>query len=157
MYGCRDGLRGLLVGGRAGAGLGYCAGFSRLPAPVLAPFGNDLMEPGDPEDKEGKGLTPSQLKEAELKIAYTIQSRVDLLLKEDTIDALAESGLKEVWVGAESGSQKIIDAMDRRVDVVKTREMINLAKQHGIEAGTFIMLGYPGETKEDIKYFVLNL
>ena len=46
------------------------------------------------------------VKEKELKFTYKIQSRVDLLLEEDTIDALAESGAETVWVGAESGSQK---------------------------------------------------
>jgi radical SAM superfamily enzyme YgiQ (UPF0313 family) len=44
----------------------------------------------------------AELKQRKLDIKYYIQSRVDLLLKEDNIDALAESGLEEVWVGAES-------------------------------------------------------
>jgi radical SAM superfamily enzyme YgiQ (UPF0313 family) len=89
-------------------------------------------------------------------IPYEIISRADRL-NEEVIKTLKASGCFRIWVGAESGSQKIIDAMDRRVDVMQTRAMINLAKQHGLEAGTFIMLGYPGETKEDIKETIEHL
>jgi tRNA A37 methylthiotransferase MiaB len=51
-----------------------------------------------------------------------------------------------LWIGAESGSQKVLDLMDRRVDAVKTRELSNLLEVRN-EAGTFIMLGYPGEER----------
>ncbi len=47
--------------------------------------------------------------------------------------------------------------MDRRVDVNQVREMIRLTRKHGIEAGTFIMLGYPGETEEDIEETIRHL
>jgi len=89
-------------------------------------------------------------------IPYEIISRADRL-NEDVIKVLKASGCKRVWVGAESGSQTIIDAMDRRVDVVKTREMIKLAKSYGVEAGTFIMLGYPGESKKEIQETIDHL
>ncbi|MDX2173017.1 MAG: radical SAM protein [Bacteroidota bacterium] len=89
-------------------------------------------------------------------IPYEIISRADRL-NEEVILTLKESGCKRIWIGAESGSQKIIDAMDRRVSVIETQNMIQLAKKHGIEAGTFIMLGYPGETKEDIKQTINHL
>ena len=61
------------------------------------------------------------------------------------------------WIGAESGSQKVIDLMDRRVEVEQVRNMIQLARQHGLEAGTFIMLGYPGETEADIEETIRHL
>lgn len=97
-----------------------------------------------------------QVKKQNAIIPYEIISRADRL-NEEVIKTLKASGCFRIWVGAESGSQKIIDAMDRRVDVMKTREMIRLAKQHGIEAGTFIMLGYPGETKADIRETIEHL
>src|SRR5688572_8729559 len=78
-------------------------------------------------------------------------------MNEEVIKMLKETGCFRVWIGAESGSQKVIDLMDRRVDVVKVRDMIRLARQHGIEAGTFIMLGYPGETEEDIEETIQHL
>ena len=97
-----------------------------------------------------------EVKKKDAVIPYEIISRADRL-NEEVIKTLKDSGCFRVWVGAESGSQKIIDAMDRRVDVMQTREMIRLAKQHGLEAGTFIMLGYPGETKHDIKETIEHL
>jgi anaerobic magnesium-protoporphyrin IX monomethyl ester cyclase len=89
--------------------------------------------------------------EKNLKFQYKIQSRVDLLLKEDTIDALAASGLQQVWVGAESGSQKILDAMDKGTSVEEIREATKLLKKRGIEVCFFLQFGYLGETKADIK------
>lgn len=91
-----------------------------------------------------------ELKKRNLSIAYTIQSRVDLLLKEDTIDALAASGLKEVWVGAESGSQKILDAMDKGTKVEQIYEATKLLKAKGVRVAFFLQFGYLGEEKEDI-------
>ena len=73
------------------------------------------------------------------------------------IQLLKEGGCFRVWFGAESGSQKVIDLMDRRVDVNQVRDMIRLTKNYGIETGTFIMLGYPGETETDIKDTIHHL
>jgi anaerobic magnesium-protoporphyrin IX monomethyl ester cyclase len=90
------------------------------------------------------------LKAEKLNISYYIQSRVDLLLKEDTIDALAESGLEEVWVGAESGSQAILDAMDKETKVEQIYEATTLLKKKDIKVAFFIQFGYLNETKADI-------
>lgn len=97
-----------------------------------------------------------ELNRTGLKINYECITRADRL-NEEVIGLLKQTGCFRVWIGAESGSQKIIDLMDRRVEVQQVREMIVLAKQFGIEAGTFIMLGYPGETEEDIKETVHHL
>ena len=78
-------------------------------------------------------------------------------MDENTLNVLKESGAYRVWIGSESGSQKIIDAMDRRVTVKYVRDMIKLAKLKGLETGTFIMLGYPTETEEDILETILHL
>ena len=85
-----------------------------------------------------------------LIISYEIITRADRL-NEEAVQILKQSGCFRVWIGAESGSQKIIDAMDRRVKVEQVRSMIQLVKSYGMEAGTFIMLGYPGEDEDDIK------
>lgn len=71
-------------------------------------------------------------------------------LNNEVLGMLKDAGCFRVWIGAESGSQKILDAMDRRVDATQVQSMIMAAQKHGMEAGTFIMLGYPGETEEDI-------
>ena len=91
-----------------------------------------------------------------LKIQFECITRADRL-NEKVIRVLKECGCFRVWIGAESGSQRIIDAMDRRVDVGQVREMIKAARRAGIQAGTFIMLGYPGETEADIRETVEHL
>ena len=71
-------------------------------------------------------------------------------LNEEILRLLKEAGCFRIWIGAESGSQKIIDLMDRRVDVHHVKKMIQDTNAMGIETGTFIMLGYPGEDESDI-------
>jgi anaerobic magnesium-protoporphyrin IX monomethyl ester cyclase len=90
------------------------------------------------------------LEDKKIKIRYKIQSRVDLLLQEDTLDALVQSGIDTIWVGAESGSQKILDAMDKGTKVEEIYEATRLMKRKGIRVGFFLQFGYLGETEEDI-------
>jgi anaerobic magnesium-protoporphyrin IX monomethyl ester cyclase len=89
-------------------------------------------------------------------IPYEIITRADRM-SEEVIEILKATGCFRVWIGAESGSQKIVDAMDRRVDVKMVRDMIIQTKKAGMEAGTFIMLGYPGEQRSDIKETIHHL
>ncbi len=98
----------------------------------------------------------NELKMRNLIFPYECITRADRM-NEQVISQLRASGCFRVWIGAESGSQKVIDLMDRRVDVRQVQEMIQLAKRHGLQAGTFIMVGYPGETKEDIYATVEHL
>jgi anaerobic magnesium-protoporphyrin IX monomethyl ester cyclase len=91
-----------------------------------------------------------KLKAKQLKIRFKIQSRADLLLQEDTVEALAQSGAETVWIGAESGSQKILDAMDKGITVWQIQEAASLLRRHGIRTGFFLQFGYLGETREDI-------
>ncbi|MEL6867674.1 MAG: radical SAM protein [Bacteroidota bacterium] len=91
-----------------------------------------------------------ELQKRQLNISFECITRADRLNK-DIVQVLKDCGCFRVWIGAESGSQKILDAMDRRVEVQQVREMIVEARNQGMQAGTFIMLGYPGETEEDIR------
>jgi radical SAM superfamily enzyme YgiQ (UPF0313 family) len=97
-----------------------------------------------------------ELRKNDLIIPYECITRADRM-NDDVIRMLKETGCFRVWIGAESGSQKVIDLMDRRVDVNQVRDMIKLSKKHHIEAGTFIMLGYPGETQKDIEETIRHL
>jgi anaerobic magnesium-protoporphyrin IX monomethyl ester cyclase len=90
------------------------------------------------------------VEQEKLKFRFMIQSRVDLLLQEDNIAALAHAGCETVWVGAESGSQKILDAMEKGTKVEQIHEATKLLKKHHIHPAFFLQFGYPGETKEDI-------
>jgi radical SAM superfamily enzyme YgiQ (UPF0313 family) len=78
-------------------------------------------------------------------------------LNDEILQLLKEAGCYRIWIGAESGSQKIIDAMDRRVDVNVVKEAIQKTNAIGMETGTFIMLGYPGEDEKDISETITYL
>lgn len=92
-----------------------------------------------------------ELKKEDVKINYKIQSRADLLVKDDTVKNLAESGCDEVWIGAESGSQKVLDAMDKGTSIQQIEESTALMKNYGIKPCFFLQFGYLGEDWEDIK------
>lgn len=83
-------------------------------------------------------------------LPFKVQTRVDLLTPA-AVAALKRAGCAEVWMGAESGSQKVLDAMDKdtRVEQIE-RARHNLA-QAGIRACYFLQFGYPGETWSDIR------
>lgn len=86
----------------------------------------------------------------DVKTAFKIQSRADLLVQEQYVADLAAAGCKEVWLGAESGSQKILDAMDKGITVDQIKTARDQLQDHDIRAAFFIQYGYPGETMEDI-------
>jgi anaerobic magnesium-protoporphyrin IX monomethyl ester cyclase len=66
-------------------------------------------------------------------------------------------GCYRLWIGAESGSQKVLDAMKRRTNAERVRAMVHLLQKHGIEVGMFIMLGYDGEERSDLEATVEHL
>lgn len=80
---------------------------------------------------------------------FMIQTRVNLM-RPAPVAALAAAGAEEVWLGVESGSQKILDAMDKGSKVEQVRSATRTLKEHGIRACWFIQLGYLGEEWEDV-------
>lgn len=80
---------------------------------------------------------------------FMMQSRANLM-KGEAVAALAKAGAAEVWLGVESGSQKILDAMNKGSLVEEARTATRNLKAHGIRACWFIQLGYPGESWEDL-------
>jgi anaerobic magnesium-protoporphyrin IX monomethyl ester cyclase len=87
----------------------------------------------------------------ELRFKFKMQGRVDLLLQENNILDLARAGCENIWMGAESGSQRILDAMDKGTTVQQIYEATRLLKKCGIKPSFFIQFGYLTETKEDIE------
>jgi radical SAM superfamily enzyme YgiQ (UPF0313 family) len=85
-----------------------------------------------------------------VKTPFKCLSRADLLLKEDNISHLASAGCESIWIGAESGSQKILDAMDKGTTIEQIYESTRLLKSHGIKICFFLQFGYSGETKAEI-------
>lgn len=84
-------------------------------------------------------------------IPFKSLNRVDLLLRGRTIPALARAGAQIVWVGAESGSQKILDAMDKGTQVTQIYAATKQLQAHGVKVAFFLQFGYPGETREDVE------
>jgi len=65
--------------------------------------------------------------------------------------ALAAAGCRTLWMGAESGSQKVLDAMEKGLGVDDIRNANRFLKAEGIAVGVFLQFGYPGETWSDIE------
>jgi len=83
-------------------------------------------------------------------IPFKIQSRVDLMTPHAAQD-LADAGCFEVWMGAESGSQEILDAMQKGTTVRHILEACNNLESVGIRRCLFLQFGYPGENWVDIQ------
>lgn len=96
------------------------------------------------------------LKERGVRIPFECISRADRL-SERVVATLAEMGCYRVWNGSESGSQTVLDAMDRKVKVRDVQEKTHLLQRYSIEAGMFIMLGYEGEGIRELEETVEHL
>jgi anaerobic magnesium-protoporphyrin IX monomethyl ester cyclase len=92
-----------------------------------------------------------ELKQRGLRLPFETISRADRMMKDEVLATLAEMGCYRIWIGSESGSQRILDAMQRGVKVEQVQWATQAAQRHGIEVGMFLMWGYDGETVEDIE------
>ncbi|MBZ0301410.1 MAG: B12-binding domain-containing radical SAM protein [Anaerolineae bacterium] len=98
----------------------------------------------------------AELKQRGVRIPFECISRADRLNPE-VIDTLADMGCYRLWNGSESGSQPVLDGMQRKVQVADVQHKTHLLQQAGIETGMFIMLGYEGETMADLEATVEHL
>lgn len=89
------------------------------------------------------------LRDAGGGIPFTIQTRADLI-SDRMASALKEAGCKEAWIGAESGSQRVLDAMNKGTTVAEILTARARLKAVGIRVGFFIQLGYLGEELMDV-------
>jgi anaerobic magnesium-protoporphyrin IX monomethyl ester cyclase len=85
-----------------------------------------------------------------LRIPFECISRADRLNPE-MLDLLAELGCFRIWIGSESGSQRILDSMDRGVKIEQVQQAVAMSRERGIQSGMFLMWGYEGEELEDIE------
>jgi anaerobic magnesium-protoporphyrin IX monomethyl ester cyclase len=92
----------------------------------------------------------AEMRKRGLRVPFECISRADRLNAE-AADLLAELGCFRVWIGSESGSQRILDAMERGVTVEQVHTAVDLCKVRGIQTGMFLMWGYEGEEIEDIE------
>ena len=92
----------------------------------------------------------AELERRGIKMPFETISRADRMMNEDVLATLAKMGCFRIWIGSESGSQRILDAMERGVTVEQVQWATKAAQRHGLEVGMFLMWGYDGETVEDI-------
>jgi anaerobic magnesium-protoporphyrin IX monomethyl ester cyclase len=88
-------------------------------------------------------------KAADARIPFTIQTRADLITQR-MAEALRDAGCQEAWIGAESGSQRVLDAMNKGTTVPEILTARDRLKAVGIKVGFFIQLGYMDEQLKDI-------
>ena len=86
----------------------------------------------------------------ECRLPFKIQSRADLMTDE-TVESLKRAGCAEVWMGVESGSQRVLDAMDKGLRVPEVEDARASLADAGIHACYFLQFGYPGEHWDDIQ------
>ncbi|MEW5988025.1 MAG: radical SAM protein, partial [Chloroflexota bacterium] len=96
------------------------------------------------------------LQQRNLRVPFECISRADRL-NDKVIEALAGMGCYRLWIGSESGSQRILDAMERKADAADVRAKTKMLQAKGIEVGMFIMLGYEGEKIADVEATVAHL
>jgi anaerobic magnesium-protoporphyrin IX monomethyl ester cyclase len=97
-----------------------------------------------------------EMKRRSLKLPFECISRADRL-NARVADTLAELGCFRLWIGSESGSQRILNAMERDVTVEQVQTAVSLCHSRGIQAGMFLMWGYDGEEIEDVEATVAHV
>ncbi|KAA3647806.1 MAG: radical SAM protein [Chloroflexi bacterium] len=104
------------------------------------------------------GLKPGWLprfadvvEELDAATPFKCLNRADLLLREGEIEALAKAGCEITWIGAESGAQHILDAMDKGTQVEQIYQVSQAIHEAGFQVAFFLQFGYPGETRADIE------
>ena len=90
------------------------------------------------------------VEQEDARIPFKSLNRADLLLKDGEIEALKRAGCQITWIGAESGSQKILDAMEKGTKVEQIYAAARRLHEAGLKVGFFLQFGYPGESLEDI-------
>jgi anaerobic magnesium-protoporphyrin IX monomethyl ester cyclase len=92
----------------------------------------------------------AEMRRRSLHIPFECISRADRL-NEEMLDLLAELGCFRIWIGSESGSQRLLDSMDRGVKVEQVQQAVEMSRARQIQSGMFLMWGYEGEEMEDIE------
>ncbi len=92
----------------------------------------------------------AELKKRGIQIPFECITRADRM-NEKIVETLREMSCMRIWIGSESGSQRILDAMQRGVTVEQVQTAVELCRRNGIQSGMFLMWGYEGEELSDIE------
>jgi len=91
-----------------------------------------------------------KLEQSKLNLIWACNTRVTSVDKE-VLDAAYQAGCRQLFYGIESGSQKVLDILNKKITVKQAEEAIRLTKQAGILVSAGFIIGAPGETRDDIK------
>jgi radical SAM superfamily enzyme YgiQ (UPF0313 family) len=89
----------------------------------------------------------SEIRNRKLKIIWNCGTRVDMVTKELLLK-MKEAGCVSVWFGVESGSQQVLNAMNKGISTAQAVRALNWVRQLGLKPVPNVLLGFPGETKE---------
>ncbi|HWE51872.1 MAG TPA: radical SAM protein [Bryobacteraceae bacterium] len=92
----------------------------------------------------------AELKRRGISIPFECITRADRI-NQRVADTLRDLNCMRVWIGSESGSQRILDAMQRGVTVQQVQSAVAMCRQNGIQTGMFLMWGYEGEDIGDVE------
>jgi anaerobic magnesium-protoporphyrin IX monomethyl ester cyclase len=109
-------------------------------------FGDDIFA----LSQEWMGEFAAEVTKRDAAIPFKIQSRANLMT-ESTVQNLKAAGCHEVWMGVESGSQTVLDAMDKGLTISSVRTARDRLRAVGIRACYFLQLGYPGESWTELQ------
>ncbi len=109
-------------------------------------FGDDVFA----LDRHWVQRFAEEIRRRDAVVPFKIQSRADLMT-ETTVQSLKAAGCSEVWMGVESGSQAVLNAMDKGLTLSSVRSARRLLKEAGILACYFLQFGYPGETWAELR------
>ena len=90
------------------------------------------------------------IKKNKLGIEWVCDTRVDLVSR-DLLKEMKTAGCKTIWFGGESGSQRILNKLNRGVTLEQTERALKMCKEEGIQTACSFLLGIPGETEADMK------
>jgi anaerobic magnesium-protoporphyrin IX monomethyl ester cyclase len=92
-----------------------------------------------------------------VRVPFETVTRADRLESDELVRTLAQIGCTRLWIGSESGSDRVLRQMNRGVTATQIRQAIRRAKAHGISVGVFVMWGYEGESLADIEETVAHV
>ncbi|HKZ40093.1 MAG TPA: radical SAM protein, partial [Candidatus Hodarchaeales archaeon] len=91
----------------------------------------------------------SLIRKEHLDIEWVCDTRVDLVSRE-LLREMKAGGCKTIWFGGESGSQRILDAIKKRVSLKQIEDAFKISREEGIQTACSFLLGIPGETMDEM-------
>lgn len=83
-----------------------------------------------------------------LGISWACETRVDNLT-EELIGLMSGAGCKAFYLGVESGSEKVLSALGKKISVNDIKRVIDASNRHGIRTYCSLLAGLPGEDFKD--------